>query len=57
MHHLNDFFVLQEIANETDVPITDLHRALQSLACGKANQRVLLKEPRSKDIGEGFVLQ
>jgi cullin 3 len=37
--------------SETDVPERDLHRALQSLACGKATQRVLLKDPKSKDIG------
>lgn len=43
---------MQEIASETDVPERDLHRALQSLACGKTAQRVLLKDPKSKDIGK-----
>ncbi|XP_011505614.1 PREDICTED: cullin-3 isoform X2 [Ceratosolen solmsi marchali] len=40
----------EEIQNETDIPERDLIRALQSLAMGKATQRVLLKYPRTKDI-------
>lgn len=30
-------------------------RALQSLACGKPTQRVLTKEPKSKEIDSGHV--
>lgn len=30
-------------------------RALQSLACGKPTQRVLTKEPKSKEIESGHV--
>lgn len=30
-------------------------RALQSLACGKPTQRVLTKEPKSKEIENGHV--
>lgn len=40
----------EEIANETDIPERDLIRALQSLAMGKATQRILIKSPRTKDI-------
>ena len=40
----------EEIQNETDIPERDLIRALQSLAMGKATQRVLLKYPRTKEI-------
>ncbi|XP_051158139.1 cullin-3 [Leptopilina boulardi] len=40
----------EEIQSETDIPERDLVRALQSLAMGKATQRVLLKYPRTKDI-------
>ncbi|KAJ8670266.1 hypothetical protein QAD02_001525 [Eretmocerus hayati] len=40
----------EEIQNETDIPERDLIRALQSLAMGKATQRVLLKNPRTKEI-------
>lgn len=40
----------QEIQQETDIPERELVRALQSLACGKPTQRVLTKEPKSKEI-------
>ncbi|XP_035738748.1 cullin-3-like [Vespa mandarinia] len=40
----------EEIQGETDIPERDLVRALQSLAMGKATQRVLLKYPRTKEI-------
>lgn len=48
--HWEVFVDSQEIQNETDIPVKDLVRALQSLAMGKAAQRVLLKHPRSKEI-------
>lgn len=41
---------LQEIQSETDIPERDLIRALQSLAMGKATQRILIKTPKTKDI-------
>ncbi|XP_018327779.1 cullin-3 isoform X1 [Agrilus planipennis] len=40
----------EEIQNETDIPERDLIRALQSLAMGKASQRILIKNPKTKDI-------
>ena len=40
----------QEIKNETDIPERDLMRAIQSLALGKITQRVLSKDPKTKDI-------
>lgn len=40
----------QEILNETDIPEKDLVRALQSLAMGKPTQRVLIKQPKTKEI-------
>ncbi|XP_060940711.1 cullin-3-like [Limanda limanda] len=40
----------EEIQQETDIPERELVRALQSLACGKTTQRVLTKEPKSKEI-------
>ena len=46
-----DFYV-QEIKNETDIPEKDLMRAIQSLALGKMTQRILTKEPKTKEIGE-----
>ncbi|XP_011310038.1 cullin-3 [Fopius arisanus] len=45
-----DKLTYEEIQSETDIPERDLVRALQSLAMGKAAQRVLLKFPRSKEI-------
>jgi len=40
----------EEISSETDIPEKDLVRALQSLAMGKTNQRVLIKTPKTKEI-------
>lgn len=37
---------------ETDIPERDLLRALLPLLSGKSSQRVLLKEPSSKEMGE-----
>ncbi|XP_022258160.1 cullin-3-A-like isoform X3 [Limulus polyphemus] len=39
-----------EICSETDIPEKDLIRALQSLAMGKATQRILIKNPKTKEI-------
>lgn len=49
-HYL--IFTLQEISQHTEIPERDLNRALQSLACGKATQRVLTKDPKGRDICE-----
>ncbi|XP_033759377.1 cullin-3-A-like [Pecten maximus] len=40
----------EEVKSETDIPERDLMRAMQSLAVGKIGQRVLQKEPKTKDI-------
>ncbi|KAI5092909.1 cullin-3 [Silurus meridionalis] len=45
----------EEIQQETDIPERELVRALQSLACGKPTQRVLTKEPKSKEIENGHI--
>ncbi|XP_066266185.1 cullin-3-A-like [Branchiostoma lanceolatum] len=45
-----DKLTYEEIQSETDIPDRDLTRALQSLALGKAQQRVLVKEPKVKEI-------
>lgn len=47
----HDKLSYEEIASETDIQKKDLIRALQSLAMGKPTQRVLIKIPKSKDIG------
>ncbi len=35
---------------ETDIPEKDLIRAIQSLAMAKPSQRILIKEPKAKEI-------
>ncbi|CAH1781618.1 unnamed protein product [Owenia fusiformis] len=45
-----DRFTYEEIKSETDIPEKDLMRAIQSLALGKITQRILSKEPKTKDI-------
>ncbi|TNN85660.1 Cullin-3 [Liparis tanakae] len=50
-----DKSIFEEIQQETDIPERELVRALQSLACGKPTQRVLTKEPKSKEIENGHV--
>ncbi|XP_031573108.1 cullin-3-like [Actinia tenebrosa] len=40
----------EEIAQDSLIPERDLNRALQSFACGKATQRVLIKEPKGKEM-------
>ncbi|KAJ8920768.1 hypothetical protein NQ315_004908 [Exocentrus adspersus] len=46
----HDKLTYEEILNESDIPERDLIRALQSLAMGKATQRILIKNPKTKDI-------
>ncbi|RDD40923.1 Cullin-3-B [Trichoplax sp. H2] len=41
----------EELKIATNIPDRDLIRALQSLACGKTSQRILTKNPKSKEIG------
>jgi cullin 3 len=50
----HDKLTYEEIANETDIPARDLMRALQSLAVGKATQRILIKIPKTKEIGNFY---
>ncbi|XP_030753552.1 cullin-3 isoform X2 [Sitophilus oryzae] len=47
----------EEILNESDIPERDLIRALQSLAMGKATQRVLIKTPKTKEIESSHEFQ
>lgn len=46
----HDKLTYEEIQNESDIPERDLIRALQSLAMGKATQRILIKNPKTKEI-------
>ena len=49
--------LLQEIKNETDIQERDLIRAIQSLSVGKVSQRVLHKEPKTKEVGKALKRQ
>lgn len=40
----------EDISQESEIPEKDLFRALQSLAMGKVGQRILTKEPKTKEI-------
>ncbi|KAK4691283.1 cullin 3, partial [Lecanoromycetidae sp. Uapishka_2] len=40
----------EEIQAQTNMPLNELSRNLQSLALGPTNRRVLLKEPMSRDV-------
>eukprot|EP00301_Raphidiophrys_heterophryoidea_P025148 c8369_g1_i2.p1 GENE.c8369_g1_i2~~c8369_g1_i2.p1 ORF type:complete len:545 (-),score=95.66 c8369_g1_i2:97-1731(-) len=45
-----DHYPFQVIASKTQIPIPELKRQLQSLACAKT--KVLLKEPKGKDVDD-----
>ncbi|KAB7508159.1 Cullin-4B [Armadillidium nasatum] len=51
LFNTTDVFSLDEITSRTNIEDTLLRRTLQSLACGKA--RVLIKNPKSKDVNDG----
>lgn len=50
-----DQITYEELKTETAIPERDLVRALQSLALGKACQRILLKNPKGKEIEPNHV--
>eukprot|EP00118_Oscarella_pearsei_P022269 m.254467 g.254467 ORF g.254467 m.254467 type:complete len:627 (+) comp40385_c0_seq6:318-2198(+) len=47
----------EELRQETMIPDRDLTRSLQPLACGKASQRILAKEPKSREIVPSHVFR
>uniref|UniRef100_A0A8C3YHQ9 Cullin-4A n=1 Tax=Catagonus wagneri TaxID=51154 RepID=A0A8C3YHQ9_9CETA len=51
MFNEGDGFSLEEIKTATGIEDSELRRALQSLACGKA--RVLVKSPKGKEVEDG----
>ncbi|ESO98941.1 hypothetical protein LOTGIDRAFT_231265 [Lottia gigantea] len=48
-------WTFEEIKNHTDIPERELTRALQSLAVGKLAQRILHKDPKTKEIEAGHI--
>ena len=55
--NINETLTNQELKNETDIPEKDLLRNLQPLALGKMAQRILSKEPKSREIGTVTLLR
>lgn len=55
LFNTRESWTYEEINSETDIPTKDLIRALQSLALGKPTQRILVKEPKCKDISGSHV--
>ncbi len=47
---MRDTLSYEELKDETSIPDRELTRALQPLAIGKASQRILVKNPKTKDI-------
>jgi cullin 3 len=43
-------WTFEEMKQETDIPDKDLIRAIQSLAMAKPSQRILIKEPKAKEM-------
>lgn len=50
LYNERDRYTYQELADRTQIPEKDLLRALMSLAMGKQNQRILIKDPKTKEI-------
>jgi cullin 3 len=46
-----DKITYEDISSETDISEKDLVRALQSLAMGKSTQRILIKQPKTREMG------
>eukprot|EP00096_Caligus_rogercresseyi_P011355 TRINITY_DN4442_c0_g1_i1.p1 TRINITY_DN4442_c0_g1~~TRINITY_DN4442_c0_g1_i1.p1 ORF type:complete len:788 (-),score=287.09 TRINITY_DN4442_c0_g1_i1:190-2553(-) len=55
LFNLRERLSFDEIKEETSIPEKDLTRALQPLSIGKASQRILVKSPKTKDIGPSHV--
>lgn len=55
LFNMKEKWTFEEIKNETDMPERELTRALQSLAVGKIGQRILQKEPKTKDIESSHI--
>lgn len=49
-------FTFEQLLSDTQVPEKDLKRSLQSLAMGKASQRVLCRRGNGKEIGKSMEL-
>lgn len=52
LYNDRDTYTYTELLQKTQIPDKDLTRALMSLAMGKQNQRILIKAPKTKEIGK-----
>jgi len=57
LFNLREKLTYEEIKEETSIPDRELTRALQPLAIGKTTQRILVKTPKTKEIGPDHVFQ
>lgn len=55
LYNEKDSFTYKELDDRTLIVEKDLQRALMSLAMGKQNQRILIKHPKTKEIGPDHV--
>lgn len=55
LFNMSEKWTFEEIKNETDIQERDLIRAIQSLSVGKVSQRVLHKEPKTKEVEPSHV--
>eukprot|EP00066_Takifugu_rubripes_P025487 XP_011614753.1 PREDICTED: cullin-3-like [Takifugu rubripes] len=55
LYNNREKYTFKEIHQETDIPERDLVRALLPLFWGKTEQRVLTKEPSSKELDRGDI--
>jgi cullin 3 len=50
LFNMRETMTYEEIKDETSIPDRELTRALQPLAIGKPSQRILIKNPKTKEI-------
>ena len=57
LFNMREKMTYEEIKDETSIPDRELTRALQPLSIGKASQRILIKEPKTKEIEPSHTFQ
>ncbi|VDP93791.1 unnamed protein product [Echinostoma caproni] len=48
-------YTFAELGSETNIPERELKRSLMALALGRSNQRILCKEPKTREIEQNDV--
>ena len=57
LFNMRETMTYEEIKDESSIPDRELTRALQPLAIGKASQRILIKNPKTKEIEPSHTFQ